>query len=46
MTDFEKDYPDFRDTPFHEHGDEVPSNASANRTMYQVIEACSSRAGS
>jgi len=45
MTDFEKDYPDFRDTPFHEHGDEVPSNASVNRTMYQVIEARTSRRG-
>lgn len=45
MRDYENDYPDFRDTPFYEHGDEVPSNTSANPTMYDVIEARSSRRG-
>ncbi len=45
MKDFELDYPDFRDTPFYEHGDEVPSNRSANPTMYDVIDARASRRG-
>ena len=45
MRDYENDYPDFRDTPFYEHGDEIPSNASANPTMYDVIDARSSRRG-
>ncbi len=45
MKDFEQDYPNFRDTPFYEHGDEVPSNLSANPTMYDVIEARASRRG-
>jgi uncharacterized protein len=45
MTDFERDFPDYRQTPFYEHGDEVPSNRSANRNMYDVIEARSSRRG-
>jgi uncharacterized protein len=45
MKDFEQDYPDFRDTPFYEHGDEVPSNRSANPTMYDVIDARTSRRG-
>ena len=45
MTDYEKDYPDFRDTPFHEHGDEVPSNTSANPTFYDVVDARASRRG-
>ncbi len=45
MSDYENDYSDFRKTPFYEHGDEVPSNRSANLTMYDVIEARASRRG-
>jgi uncharacterized protein len=45
MKDYENDYSDFRKTPFYEHGDEVPSNRSANPTMYDVIQARSSRRG-
>ncbi len=45
MSKYERDYPDFRTTPFHEHGDEVPSNRSANPTMYDVIDARTSRRG-
>jgi uncharacterized protein len=45
MKDFEKDYPDYRATPYYEHGDEVPSNRSKNPTMYDVIEARTSRRG-
>jgi secreted PhoX family phosphatase len=39
MKDFERDYPDFKDTPFYEHGDERPSNRSDNPTFYEVMEA-------
>jgi uncharacterized protein len=39
MRDYENDYPDYKSTPFHEHGDERPSNRSANRNFYDVIEA-------
>ncbi|NHB78427.1 PhoX family protein [Rhodobacter calidifons] len=45
MSRYEHDYPDYRSTPFHEHGDEVPSNHSANPTMYDVIDARTSRRG-
>jgi len=45
MKDYERDYPDFRKTPFHEHGDEVPSNHSTKPTMYEVIEARTLRRG-
>ncbi len=45
MRDYESDYPDFRTTPFHEHGDEVPSNRSANPTFYDVVDARASRRG-
>jgi uncharacterized protein len=45
MKDFENDFPDYRQTPFYEHGDEVPSNRSANPTMYDVIDARTSRRG-
>ncbi|MFN5996315.1 MAG: PhoX family protein [Paracoccaceae bacterium] len=45
MSNYERDYSDYRTTPFHEHGDEVPSNHSANPTMYDVIEARTSRRG-
>lgn len=34
-----KDFPDFRSTLFHEHGDERPANRSANRNFYDVLEA-------
>ncbi len=45
MKDYENDYSDYRKTPFFEHGDEVPSNRSANPTMYDVIDARASRRG-
>ena len=45
MSNYEHDFPDYRSTPFYEHGDEVPSNHSANPTMYDVIEARTSRRG-
>jgi hypothetical protein len=45
MSNYEREYSDFRTTPFYEHGDEVPSNHSANPTMYDVIEARASRRG-
>jgi secreted PhoX family phosphatase len=45
MKDFERDYPDFRDTPFYEHGDERPSNRSQNPTFYEVMEAHVKRRG-
>jgi hypothetical protein len=45
MSNYERDFPDYRKTPFYEHGDEIPSNHSANPTMYDVIEARTSRRG-
>ncbi len=45
MKDLEKDYPDFKSTPYYEHGDEVPSNTSANPTMYEISLARPSRRG-
>ena len=45
MKDLERDYPDFKSTPFYEHGDEVPSNTSANPTMYDITMARASRRG-
>ena len=45
MKDLEKDYPDFKSTPFYEHGDEVPSNTSSNPTMYEISLARPSRRG-
>jgi hypothetical protein len=45
MSNYERDFPDYRSTPFYEHGDEVPSNRSANPTMYDVIDARTSRRG-
>ena len=45
MKDLERDYPDFKATPFYEHGDEVPSNTSANPTMYEISLARPSRRG-
>ena len=45
MKDFERDYPDFKDTPFYEHGDERPSNRSQNPTFYEVMDAHVKRRG-
>ena len=45
MKDLEQDYPDFKSTPFYEHGDEVPSNTSGNPTMYEISLARPSRRG-
>ncbi len=45
MTDFEQDYPNFRDTPFFEHGDERPSNRSGNPTFYDAMDAYMARRG-
>lgn len=45
MKDFERDYPDFKDTPFFEHGDERPSNRSGNPTFYEVMDAHVKRRG-
>lgn len=39
MKDYEHDFPDFKAAPSYEHGDERPSNHSANRNFYAVIEA-------
>lgn len=45
MTDYEHDYPDFREAPGFEHGDEPPCNRSSNPTFYSVVEAGASRRG-
>lgn len=46
MTDrYENDYPDYTAAPDYEHGDERPSNTSANPTFYEVVEARASRRG-
>ncbi len=45
MKDFERDYADYKDTPFYEHGDERPSNRSANPTFYEVMDAHVRRRG-
>jgi hypothetical protein len=40
MKDFERDYlDDPQATPGFEHGDEIPSNFSANPTFYDIVEA-------
>lgn len=40
MKDFERDYlEDPTQTPGFEHGDEIPSNFSANPTFYDIVEA-------
>lgn len=39
MSEYEKDYPDFRQCPAYEPGDEAPSDRSANPTFYDVLEA-------
>jgi uncharacterized protein len=38
MKDFEHDYPDHTQAPDFEHGDEAPSNTSANPTFYEIAE--------
>jgi secreted PhoX family phosphatase len=45
MKDYEHDYADPTQSPDWEHGDEIPSNRSNNRTFYDVIEARASRRG-
>ncbi len=45
MKDFERDYPDHKETMGYEHGDEPPCNTSANRTFYDVMEARVQRRG-
>ncbi len=45
MKDYEHDYPDYTQSPDWEHGDELPSNQSQNRTFYDVVEARASRRG-
>jgi secreted PhoX family phosphatase len=45
MSDFERDYPDYRAAPSYEHGDEPPCNTSANRNFYDVMEARVQRRG-
>ncbi|MDM7256028.1 MAG: PhoX family phosphatase [Paracoccus sp. (in: a-proteobacteria)] len=42
---YENDYPDYTQAPDFEHGDERPSNTSANPTFYEVVEARASRRG-
>ncbi len=39
MKDFENEYPDWKGAPHYEHGDERPSNTSANPNFYEIIEA-------
>ena len=45
MTDYERDYLDPTESPDVEPGDEVPSNASANPTFHEIVEARASRRG-
>jgi secreted PhoX family phosphatase len=45
MSPFEQDYPDHTRSPDYAHGDERPSNASANPTFYDVVAARTSRRG-
>lgn len=45
MSAYEHDYPDYRDEPGYGHGDERPSNESPNPTIYDVIDARTSRRG-
>ena len=45
MSSYEHDYPDHTQSPDYAHGDERPSNTSANPTFYDVIEARTSRRG-
>jgi hypothetical protein len=43
MSAYENDYPDYTQSPDYSHGDERPSNTSANPTFYDVVEARTSR---
>ena len=45
MRDYESDYPEPSQSPDWEHGDERPSNTSANPTFFDVIAARASRRG-
>jgi len=45
MSPYEHDYSDHRQAPDFEHGDERPSNTSANPTFYDVVDARTSRRG-
>jgi uncharacterized protein len=45
MSAYEHDYPDHTQSPDFAHGDERPSNTSANRNFYDVVEARTSRRG-
>ena len=45
MSPYEQDYPDHRQSPDFAHGDERPSNNSANPTFYDVVDARTSRRG-
>lgn len=45
MSAYEHDYSDHTQSPDYAHGDERPSNASANPTFYDVVEARSTRRG-
>lgn len=45
MARFEDDYADHTQSPDYAHGDERPSNSSANPTFYDVVEARASRRG-
>jgi secreted PhoX family phosphatase len=45
MARFEDDYADHTQSPDYAHGDERPSNSSANPTFYNVVEARASRRG-
>ena len=45
MSSYEKDYPDHTKAPCYAHGDEPPCNASANPTLYDVVDARASRRG-
>lgn len=43
MSDYERDYPDYLETPGFEPGDEAPSNSSGNPTFYDVLEKRATR---
>jgi hypothetical protein len=43
ITDYEHDYPDYREAQGFEHGDEPPCNQSANPTFYSIVELGASR---
>jgi secreted PhoX family phosphatase len=45
MARYEDDYSDHTQSPDYAHGDERPSNSSANPTFYDVVEARTSRRG-